>query len=106
MNCKDWETNSKNELRLAQLRESQPLDYNQLKIRVLDLFHRSQELASEDILKLLRESKIASSDKAVKMALMRYTRQGLLARNKKTGVFCYRLTEKGSARRDWLSRTR
>jgi len=82
------------------------LDYNQLKIRVLSLFLESQELASEEILKLLQESQIESSDKAVKMALMRYTRQGLLARNKKTGVFHYRLTEKGSARRDWLSRTR
>jgi len=82
------------------------LDYNQLKIRVLDLFHGSQELASEDIHKLLQESRIASSDKAVKMALMRYTRQGLLSRGKKAGVFHYRLTGKGSARRDWLSKTR
>jgi DNA-binding transcriptional regulator PaaX len=82
------------------------LDYNQLKIRVLNLFQGSQELASEEILQLLRASKIGLSDKAVKMALMRYTRQGLLARGKKTGVFHYRLTEKGSARRDWLSKSK
>ena len=82
------------------------MDYNQLKIRVLNLFLGSRELASEEILKLLQESKIESSDKAVKMALMRYTRQGLLARDKKAGVFHYRLTEKGLARRNWLSRTR
>ena len=82
------------------------MDYNQLKIRVLNLFLGSRELASEEILKLLQESKIESSDKAVKMALMRYTRQGLLTRDKKTGVFHYRLTEKGLARRNWLSKTR
>ena len=82
------------------------LDYSQLKIQVLNLFLESQELASEEILKLLQESKVESSDKAVKMALMRYSRQGLLARGKKAGVFHYRLTEKGLARRNWLSRTR
>jgi DNA-binding transcriptional regulator PaaX len=81
------------------------LDYNQLKIRVLALFKGSEELVSDDIRTLLRESKIELSDKAVKMALMRYTRQGILARNKKAGLFRYRLTEKGSARRDWLAKT-
>jgi DNA-binding transcriptional regulator PaaX len=82
------------------------LDYNQLKIRVLALFRGSEELASDDIRRLLSELQIELSDKAVKMALMRYTRQGILARGKKAGLFRYRLTEKGMARRDWLSRTR
>ena len=81
------------------------MDYNKLKIRVLGLFKGSEELASDEVRSLLRESKIELSDKAVKMALMRYTRQGILARSKKTGVFRYRLTEKGLARRNWLSKT-
>jgi predicted transcriptional regulator len=85
---------------------SPALNYNQLKIRVLALFNGSEDLASEDIRALLRQSKIELSDKAVKMALMRYTRQGILARGKKAGLFRYRLTEKGVARRDWLARTR
>jgi predicted transcriptional regulator len=82
------------------------LEYNQLKIRVLTMFRGSEELASEDIRRLLSASQIELSDKAVKMALMRYTRQGILVRGKKAGLFRYRLTEKGMARRDWLSRTR
>jgi DNA-binding transcriptional regulator PaaX len=81
------------------------LDYNQLKIRVLALFKGSEELASDDIRTLLLESKIELTDKAVKMALMRYTRQGILARSKKAGLFHYRLTEKGLARRNWLTKT-
>jgi predicted transcriptional regulator len=81
------------------------LDYNQLKIRVLALFKGSEELASDEIRSLLGKSKIELSDKAVKMALMRYTRQGILARSKKAGLFRYRLTDKGLARRDWFAKT-
>jgi predicted transcriptional regulator len=83
------------------------MDYNQLKIRVLNLFKGPEELASEDVRKaLVQNSEIELSDKAVKMALMRYTRQGLLSRTKKEGAYHYSLTEKGSSRRDWLSKTR
>jgi predicted transcriptional regulator len=82
------------------------MDYNQLKIQVLALFKGAEELASEDVRKaLLESSKIELSDKAVKMALMRYTRQGLLSRSKKEGTYHYSLTEKGSSRRDWLAKT-
>ena len=88
------------------LESASGLDYNQLKIRVLTVFKGSEELASDDVRTLLRESKIELTDKAVKMALMRYTRQGILARSKKAGLFQYRLTEKGVARRAWLTRTR
>ena len=80
------------------------MDYNQLKIRVLALFQGSHELASNEIRTLLLESKMQLSDRAVKMALMRYTRQGLLARSKKKGRFHYSLTAKGLARRAWLSK--
>ena len=82
------------------------MDYNQLKIRVLALFNGSEELASDEVRTLLRESKIELTDKAVKMALMRYTRQGILARSKRAGLFRYRLTEKGTARLAWLNRTK
>ena len=81
------------------------MDYNELKIRILSLFKGSGEVSSDEIRNLLRESSLDLSDKAVKMALMRYTRQGLLARSKKRGVFHYRLTEKGVARRVWLAKT-
>ena len=82
------------------------MEYNQLKIRVLDLFAKSEFLASDEVRSLLYRSGVELSDKAVKMALMRYTRQGLFTRSKQAGVYHYRLTAKGSARREWLSTTR
>jgi predicted transcriptional regulator len=87
-------------------RVHEKMDYNQLKMRVLELFKGPAELASEDLRRMLHDTQVEVSDKAMKMALMRYTRQGLLARSKKKGHYCYSLTEKGSARRDWLSNTR
>lgn len=86
------------------LNQASSLDYNQLKIPVLALLKESKELSSDDVRTLLRESKIELTDKAVKMALMRYTRQGILVRSKKAGSFHYRLTEKGVARLAWLTR--
>ena len=82
------------------------MDYNQLKIRVLSLFEPSSELDSEKIRARLIGAKIELSDKAVEMALLRYFRQGLLSRTRRSGRFQYRLTEKGLARRIWLSKTR
>src|SRR6266704_2810590 len=82
------------------------MDYNELKIRVLSLFDASDELDSQRVRSLLSGMKVELSDKAVAMALLRYSRQGLLARTRRTGKFQYRLTEKGLARRIWLSKTR
>jgi DNA-binding transcriptional regulator PaaX len=82
------------------------MDYNELKIRVLELFEASGELDSERVRSLLVGAGIELSDKAVEMALLRYFRQGLLSRTRRSGRFQYRLTEKGVARRIWLSKTR
>ncbi len=82
------------------------MNFNQLKIQVLDLFLHSGELHSEEVRKLLEQSKVDLTTKATEMALLRYSRQGLLARTRKAGRFHYRLTEKGLARREWLSQTR
>jgi hypothetical protein len=82
------------------------LDYNELKKQVLNLLVDYHEIASDEMRRALEKSNTILSDKAMKMALLRYTRQGLLVRSKKTGVYRYRLTEKGSARRDWLSKTK
>jgi DNA-binding transcriptional regulator PaaX len=82
------------------------MDYNQLKIRVLGLFEASGELDSEKVRTHLAGAKIDQSDKAVEMALLRYFRQGLLSRTRRSGRFQYRMTEKGLARRVWLSKTR
>jgi len=82
------------------------MDYNELKIRVLGLFEPSSELDSQRVRSLLSGMKVELSDKAVEMALLRYLRQGLLARTRRSGRFHYRMTEKGLARRTWLSKTR
>src|SRR5437667_6904766 len=80
------------------------MDYNELKIQVLSLFEASGELDSQRVRSLLSGMKVELSDKAVEMALLRYSRQGLLARTRRSGRFHYRMTEKGRARRTWLSR--
>jgi len=82
------------------------MDYNELKIRVLGLFEASSELDSQKVHNLLSGMKIELSDKALEMALLRYSRQGLLARTRRSGRFQYRMTEKGLARRIWLSKAR
>ncbi len=82
------------------------MDYNALKIRVLNLFEASGELDSEKVRTHLVGAKIELSDKAVEMALLRYFRQGLLSRTRRSGRFQYGLTEKGLARRIWLSKAK
>src|SRR5437588_12540629 len=82
------------------------MDYNELKIRLLSLFEASSELDSQRVRNLLSGMKIELSDRAVEMALLRYFRQGLLSRTRRSGRFQYGLTEKGVARRIWLSKAK
>jgi predicted transcriptional regulator len=82
------------------------MDYNELKIGVLSLFEPSGELDAEKVRTRLAGAQIELSDKAVEMALLRYFRQGLLSRTRRSGRFQYRLTEKGVARRIWLSKAK
>ncbi len=82
------------------------MDYNQLKIRVLQMFEEGRERDSREILELLsREKGAKNRDKAVEMALLRYWRQGLLSRSRRSGRFYYTLTGRGLARREWLLKT-
>ncbi len=81
--------------------------YNELKIRILGLFEPTGELDSLGIRELLAKEKAAQlTDKAVEMALMRYWRQGLLSRTRRSGMLQYSLTERGLARKEWLLRNR
>jgi DNA-binding transcriptional regulator PaaX len=83
------------------------MHYNELKIRVLSLFESEQEFDSLKIRELLATEKtLKLTDKAVEMALMRYWRQGLLSRTRKSGMFHYSLTERGLARKEWLMKNR
>ena len=81
------------------------MNYNELKIRILSLFEGMQEFDSLKIRKLLATKKtLKLNDKAVEMALMRYWRQGLLSRTRRSGMFQYSLTKRGHARKEWLLR--
>jgi len=83
------------------------MHYNELKIRVLSLFESAQEFDSLKIRQLLATEKtLKLTDKAVEMALMRYWRQGLLSRTRKSGMFHYSLTKRGLARKEWLMNSR
>jgi DNA-binding transcriptional regulator PaaX len=79
------------------------LDYNELKrilLRVLE------ETGPADSSSLLRNLSSAGSGKfeihAVRMALMRYYRQGLVKRIRTGGQFKYTLSIRGTARLRWL----
>src|SRR5437588_11945056 len=82
------------------------MDYNELKIRLLSLFEASSELDSQRVRNLLSGMKIELSDKAVEMALLRYFRQGLLSRTRRSGGFTYGLIEEGVGRTIWLSKAK
>lgn len=82
------------------------MDYNQLKVRVLSIFGASSEYTSTEVRKILAEQGVKEhGEKALEMALLRYWRQGLLSRTRKAGRYYYMLTERGTARRNWLLKT-
>jgi DNA-binding transcriptional regulator PaaX len=81
------------------------MDYNQLKLKILELFNKSVEYESSQVLALVSKKGARHNDKAIEMALLRYWRQGLLRRERRGGRFYYSLSERGEARRTWLRST-
>jgi len=78
------------------------LDYNQLKLLILKAL---SEIGPSDSSALQREMKsrmILVDVHALRMALMRYYKQGLLKRERRGGVFRYSLSERGVQRLRWL----
>jgi DNA-binding transcriptional regulator PaaX len=79
------------------------LDYNVLKLRILRLLSKAGAADSNSLASTMMESNDAAIDiHALRMALMRYYKQGLLKREKVGGVFRYALTERGIQRLRWL----
>jgi len=79
------------------------LDYNELKVRVLQILRQEGSLDSDSLGKRLAESKgIVVDIHALRMALMRYYKQGLLRRERTGGMFRYSLSERGVGRLRWL----
>jgi len=88
------------------LKNRSVMDYNQLKLKVLELFNQPVEYESSQVLALVvSKNEGRHSDKAIEMALLRYWRQGLLRRERRGGRFYYSLSERGEARRTWLRST-
>jgi len=81
------------------------LDYNQLKRVLLRVLADNGPLDSDSLLRALSSSgNVQSEIHAVRMALMRYYRQGLLKRVRSGGQFTYSLTDRGILRLDWLEK--
>jgi DNA-binding transcriptional ArsR family regulator len=69
------------------------------KLQVLDLLALLSDLNAAQVAERLRTSPEASG-----MILLRLTRGGLVFRQREDGVFAYRLTSKGRARHEYLTR--
>ena len=78
------------------------MDYNELKLPVLNIISHTGSIDSGTLTKLLAEKKIVIEIHAVRMALMRYYKQGLLRRERTGGMFRYSLSERGVRRLRWL----
>lgn len=79
------------------------LDYNVLKLRILRLLSKTGPTDSSSLATTIAESKEITLDiHALRMALMRYHKQGLLKRERTGGTFIYALTERGIQRLRWL----
>jgi DNA-binding transcriptional regulator PaaX len=79
------------------------MDYNELKQLILQSLSKTGPLDSISLAKLLTESSRIKLDMhAIRMALMRYYKQGLLSRQRVAGMYRYGLTERGVRRLTWL----
>ena len=79
------------------------LRYNQLKTVILDLLTTEGWCDSNRIIERARsESGLSGSTRAVRMALLRYHRHGLLHREWRRGEYVYKLSDRGARRLMWL----
>jgi len=85
------------------VRCSAGLDYNQLKRLLLRTLADNGSMDSDTLLgKLSSTVGDPFEIHAVRMALVRYYRQGLLKRERAEGRFTYSLSRRGTARLGWL----
>lgn len=74
-----------------------------MKMPVLQILRDEGAMDSNALAKRLAESKKITIDiHALRMALMRYYKQGLLRRERVRGMFRYSLSERGVGRLRWL----
>ncbi|HZD12273.1 MAG TPA: hypothetical protein VE177_01980 [Candidatus Binatus sp.] len=79
------------------------MEHNRLKILILELLGPTGQ-DSHQVRQLVKEKdSVDLSQRAIEMALLRYWRQGLLRRERNGRRFNYVITERGVARREWLT---
>jgi DNA-binding transcriptional regulator PaaX len=79
------------------------LDYDKLKVPVLELLSKNAGMNSVSVARTLAELNGINIDiHALRMALMRYYKQGLLRRERSGGAFKYTISQRGVQRLRWL----
>jgi DNA-binding GntR family transcriptional regulator len=79
------------------------MKYNELKTTILNLLTTEGWCDSNQIIERARsESGLPASSRAVRMALLRYHRHGLLHREWRRGEYVYKLSDRGARRLVWL----
>lgn len=78
------------------------LNYNELKLLILRTISEGGSMSSADVATRLITTGARVEIHAVRMALVRYYRQGLLLRKKARGSFSYSLSDRGLHRFEWL----
>jgi len=81
------------------------MDYNELKLVVLKILSEKGSTDSSAVSDALAAGGVNLDMHAIRMALMRYYKQGLLWRERKLGVYTYGLSERGINRLAWLEST-
>jgi repressor of nif and glnA expression len=82
------------------------LDYNELKLLVLRLLSDQSVRDSATIASGLEASGMRVDVHAIRMALVRYYKEGLLRRQRKAGLYIYEISERGTKRLEWLESVR
>ena len=78
------------------------MNYNELKLLILRTISEGGSMSSEDVAARVITTGARVEIHALRMALVRYYRQGLLLRKKAGGTFAYSLSDRGLHRFEWL----
>jgi len=81
------------------------MKYNELKEAILKILNNGKWQFSKDILTHIRSLNWKLNLPALRMALMRYYRQGILERRRRSGAYEYRISDRGLERLAWLTKT-
>lgn len=78
------------------------MDYNELKLRILAILARREGMDSTSVAREVTSAGVTIDIHALRMALMRYYKLGLLKRERTGGTFTYSLSQRGLERLRWL----